>query len=412
MRIISLIIILITLCIFCNHAYAVSNNQNANSKDFQINGVGASFPYPLIDLWRIEYEKINNNVHLNYQSIGSGGGIKQHIEKTVDFAATDIPLKNHEKEIAIDTLHIPETLGGVVIIYNIPEFSNKGLKLTAKNIADIYLSKITRWNDKFIVSNNQEIKTLDKHIIPVRRSDSSGTTHILTNYLSLASTEFEKNIGNGKSVPWSAGVAAIGNEGVATIVRSTPYTIGYVELAYVFQTGMSFAYIQNADKTNFVEPTLESIAYAAKEMIDELPESDEDWSKVKIINAPGIMSYPLSSFTYLLIHNELSDVVKSLEHAKTLVQLIDWMITEGQSYSESLFYVKLPEKVSMIGKKGLSKIKYNNEFVFKHNSNNVKNDNIPEWIKNNAKWWSEGLISDKDYFNGLNYLISKNIIKM
>ena len=391
------------------------------SDQFQITGAGATFPFPLIDLWRVEYNKEFSNVNLNYQSIGSGGGVKQHIEKTVNFAASDAPLKHSEMEKAPNTLQIPEAIGGVVVAYNIPEIPDKGLKLTGAEIADIYLGKITRWNDPQIVQNNPELALPDEEIVVVKRSDGSGTTFVFTDYLSVVSSEFDEQIGKGKNVPWPLGIGAAGNEGVAGIVRSTPYSVGYVELAYAFQTGMSFAFIQNADETKFIEPTLGTISAASGGVSDSLPMSDGDWSQVTLVNAPGENSYPIASFTYLLVYKDLSLTTKSIEEAKTIVHMIHWMITEGQNHSESLLYVPLSESVIELGKQGLGKIKYGDEILFDYtgtvavasNKNNTStNSEIPQWIRDNAKWWAEGLITDQDYINGLQYLISQGVLKV
>ena len=334
------------------------------SENFQINAAGATFPFPLIDLWRVEYNKEFPNVNLNYQSIGSGGGVKQHISKTVNFAASDAPLKHSEMEKAPGTLQIPEAIGGVVVTYNIPEIPEKGLKLTGEDIAYIYLGKITKWNDERITQQNPGVSLPDKEIVLVKRSDGSGTTFVFTDYLSSVSREFDEKVGKGKNVPWPLGVGAAGNEGVAGIVRSTPYAIGYVELAYAFQTGMSFTFIQNGDGTNYVEPTLETISAASGGLADSLPASDGDWSKVTLVNAPGEDSYPIASFTYLLVYEDLSKATKSIEEAKAVVHMIYWMITEGQNHSESLLYVPLSDSVIELGKQGLAKVKYDGKILF------------------------------------------------
>lgn len=399
-----------------------------NSQQFAINAAGATFPFPLIDLWRVEYNKQYSNINLNYQSIGSGGGIKQHIEKTVNFAASDKPLKQSEAELAPGTLHIPEAIGGVVVAYNIPEVPDKGLKLTGQNIADIYLGKITKWNDPAIVANNPDLNLPDATIIATHRSDGSGTTFVFTDYLGTVSSEFDEHIGKGKSVPWgdvpnskATLVAAAGNEGVAGIVRSTEYAVGYVELAYAFQTGMSFAYVQNADGTAFVEPTLKSISAASAGLADSgLPAAHEDWSDVTMVNAPGSNSYPIASFTYLLVYENLEQAVKSTEEAKAVVHLIHWMITKGQEHSSTLLYVPLSDKVVEIGKQGLARVKYNGNTIWDfggivQHTNGLDESSeyeIPQWIRDNAKWWADGLISDSDYINGLQYLISQGILKV
>ena len=395
------------------------------SMQFAINGAGASFPFPLIDSWRVEYKKEFPNVNLNYQSIGSGGGVNQHIKKIVNFAASDAPLKQSEMELAPGSLQIPESIGGVVVTYNIPEVPDKGLRMTGEVIADIYLGKITRWNDPQIAQHNPEAALPDQEIIVAKRSDGSGTTFVFTDYLSTVSAEFYEKVGKGKTVQWptktdsdgndvSTGPASKGNEGVAVIVRSDPYTIGYVELAYAFQTGMSFAFVQNADKTAFIEPTLETISAASKGVAAKLPAADGDWSKVTLVNAPGADSYPIASFTYLLIYDDLAGSVKSIEEAKTVIHIIHWMITEGQKHSESLLYVPLPDKVAEIGKQGLGKVKYEGQELFEYSGPaDAESDyDIPDWIKENARWWADGLISDKDYINALQYLISEGILKI
>ena len=410
--IIALISIITVLTPFYANA-ALEPDLPPTDQDFQIIGAGASFPFPLIDLWRVEYNKEYQNVNLNYQSIGSGGGIKQHIEKTVNFAASDAPMKIAEVELAPGTLHIPEAIGGVVVAYNIPEIPDKGLKLTGNEIADIYLGKITKWNDPQIAQHNPELSLPDAEIIQIRRSDGSGTTFVFTDYLTTVSSEFDEIVGKGKSVPWSAGLGAAGNEGVAGTVLSTPYSIGYVELAYAFQTGMPYASVQNGDGTEFVEPTLDSISAASAGVADSLPSAEDDWSKVSIVNAPGNDSYPIASFTYLLVYENLEQATKSKEEAQAVVHLIHWMITEGQEYSSSLLYVPLSDSVIELGKQGLAKIKYNDEILWDYSgaASDSKYD-IPDWIRNNARWWADGMITDEDYVQGLQYMISQGILKI
>jgi len=391
-------------------------------QQFQINGAGATFPFPLIDLWRVEYNKLYSNVDLNYQSIGSGGGVKQHIEKTVDFTGTDAPLTTSERELAPKTLHIPEAIGGVTVVYNIPEIPNKGLKLTGNDIADIYLGKIKKWNDPKIAQNNPGVVLPNTDIVPVRRSDGSGTTFVFTDYLSTVSSEFEKTVGKGKSVQWPVGLGAAGNEGVAGTVRSTTYSIGYVELAYAFQTGMSFAFVQNGDKTAFIEPSLDSISAASAGVASTLPKAEADWGKVTLVNAPGKGSYPIASFTYLLVYENLEQSVKSKDQAKALVHMIHWMITDGQKHSSKLLYVPLSDPVKEIGKQALGRVKYNGETLFQYSgliSSNTSSGTspestyeIPQWIRNTAKWWADGQISDSEYIKSLQYLISRGILKV
>jgi len=398
-----------------NHSYETDENSKFSSASFSIHGAGASFPFPLLDLWRTEYKIIHPEINLNYQSIGSGGGIKQHIEHTIHFAATDVPLTKNEAELAPNTLHIPETLGAIAIIYNIPEMPHKGLKLTGTDLAEIYMGKITTWNDSKIQLTNPDIELPDAKIIPIRRSDSSGTTFIFTDYLSNLNTEFDTLVGAGKSVPLGTGVAVIGNEGVSSIVSSTPFSIGYVELAYALQTNSSFAYIENADHTNFVEPTMNSISSAATIMANDIPQSNESWDGVTIINSHGSNSYPLSSFTYLIIYEDLADIVSTKEHAVALVNLFYWMLTDGQNHSPSLFYAPLPSPIIKLGIDGISRLKYDGELLF-HDDEPIFTDsedrNLPIWIHNVAKWWINGMISDLEYVNHIRYLLNNAIIKL
>ena len=381
--------------------------------EFNLDGAGATFPFPLIDLWRVEYNKIYHNVNLNYQSIGSGGGIKQHIEKTVNFAASDAPMSESERDLAPGTITIPEAIGGVVVVYNIPEIPNKGLKLTGDEIADIFLGKITKWNDSRIAQHNPGVNLPDQEIVVAHRSDGSGTTFVFTEYLVSVSSEWDEKIGKGKSVPWPVGLAAAGNEGVAGIVKSTPYSIGYVELAYAFQTGMSYAFVQNHDGTGFIEPTLQSISAASSGVANSLPKAEDSWVGVNLVSAPGKDSYPIASFTYLLVYDDLKPVTKNKEQAKAVIHMIYWMITEGQKYSSDLLYVPLSDPVIELGKKGLSKVKYGGEVLWDYSGAvATKQYQIPKWIRDNAKWWAEGQISDQDYINGLQYLIQQGILKV
>jgi phosphate ABC transporter phosphate-binding protein len=385
---------------------------------YNLNGAGATFPFPLIDLWRVEYNKDFNNVNLNYQSIGSGGGIKQHIEKTVNFAASDAPLTEKERLLAPGTLHIPETIGGVAVTYNIPEIPDKGLKLTGKTIASIFTGNVTKWNDPMIVHDNPGMTLPDQEIVVAHRSDGSGTTFVFTDYLSKISEDWKNKVGTGKSVPWPKGLAAAGNEGVTGIIKSTTYSIGYVELAYAYQTGMDFAFIQNADRSAFIEPSLDSIASASSEVVDTLPAADQSWTTVSIVNAPGSGAYPISSLTYILLYDDLKEVAKNKEEAKAILHMIHWMITDGQEFSQSLLYVPLPDKLVELDKQGLSKVKYGGEILWKYDGSvkttepKTTESKLPSWIKNNAKWWADGLITDEEYIKALQYLVSQGILKV
>jgi phosphate transport system substrate-binding protein len=323
-----------------------------------LNGAGATFPFPLIDTWRVDYKNVKPNVNINYQSIGSGGGVKQFTEKTVDFGATDAPLTASEIQSAPGAVHIPETIGSVVAAYNIPSLPNKGLKLTGPVVADIFLGKITKWNDPKIQSLNPDVSLPAEDIIVVHRSDGSGTTYVWTDYLSNISTAWNDQIGKGKSVQWPVGIGGPGNEGVANAIRGSPNTIGYVELAYALTTQMPYAYIQN-QAGNFVEPTLDSTKAAVAAASQSLAKSDASWEHVSVVNAPGTNSYPIASFSYLLLFKELStnpniDQAK----AKALVDFISWAITDGQQVADDLSYVPLPQEVVQLNQKTLRSLTF------------------------------------------------------
>jgi phosphate transport system substrate-binding protein len=347
-----------------------------SDKQFQITGAGATFPYPLIDTWRVEYNKIYSNVNLNYQSIGSGGGVKQHTEKTVNFGATDAPLTTKERELAPGTLHIPEAIGSVVLAYYIPEVPKSGLKLTGENVADIYLGKIKKWNDPEIQENNPDLKLPDRPILVTRRSDGSGTTYVFTDYLSKVSTDWDKQVGKGKSVAWPTGVGAAGNEGVAWATRNTKYAIGYVELAYAKANEMTVAYLQNGDKTAFVEPTFDTVFEGAKAYpVEKIPKPEADWSQVSMVLAPGQNSYPIVSFTYLLVYEDINQAISDKDMANAFVHMLYWMITDGQKFSKPLGYVPLPTNIQELGKQGISRIKFDGEQLWSHSSTgSVKSD--------------------------------------
>jgi phosphate transport system permease protein/phosphate transport system substrate-binding protein len=326
-----------------------------------LNGAGATFPFPLIDTLRVEYQTVDPNVNINYQSIGSGGGVKQFTEKTVDFGASDAPLTPEEEANAPGTVHIPETIGSIVAAYNIPEVPDKGLKLTGPILADIFLGKITKWNDPQIAELNPELNLPDADIIVAHRSDGSGTTFVWTDYLSNVSPEWNDQVGKGKSVQWPTGIGAPGNEGVASAIRGSENTIGYVELAYALTTGIPFAFIQN-EAGNFVEPTLDSTEAAVAASAGSLPAGDESWNNVTLVNAPGNDSYPIASFSYLLLNKELADNPTMTEDkAKALVDFVNWAVTDGQQFAPELEYVPLPDEVVQLDQDTLSQITFNEQ---------------------------------------------------
>ena len=330
-------------------------------KSITINGAGATFPFPLIDTWRVDYQKVQPGVNINYQSIGSGGGVKQFTEKTVDFGASDAPLTQNESQKASGAVHIPETIGSVVAAYNIPSIPDKGLKLSGEVLADIFLGKITKWNDPKIQSLNTNKTLPGDEIVVVHRSDGSGTTFVWTDYLSSASPAWKEQLGKGKSVQWPVGIGAPGNEGVANAIKGTANTIGYIELSYALTTNTPFAFIQNKEGA-FVEATLASTKAAVESYVTSLPKGDGIWTNVSLVNGPGANSYPIASFSYILLYKEL-DTDPNLDQAKAkaLVDFISWAITDGQKTSESLNYVPLPDGVVKLNQDTLKSLTFNGQ---------------------------------------------------
>lgn len=323
-----------------------------------INGAGATFPFPLIDTWRVEYQNVKPDVNINYQSIGSGGGIKQFTEKTVDFGATDAPLNEEEEKKVTGAVHIPETIGSVVVAYNLPQISDKELKLTGPVIAEIFMGKITNWNDPKIKEINPDLDLPADSIHVVHRSDGSGTTFVFTDYLSNVSSQWEAEIGKGKSVPWPIGVGSPGNEGVSGSVISTPNSIGYVELSYELTTDLDSASIQNKEG-NFIKPSLNSTAAAISASATGLPKGTDSWKDVSVVNAHGGDSYPIASFTYLLLFKELGTNPSIDEaKAKALVDFISWAITDGQKFGSELGYVPLPGQVVKLDQETLKSLTF------------------------------------------------------
>jgi phosphate ABC transporter phosphate-binding protein/phosphate ABC transporter permease protein PstC len=355
--------LLLLLSAFFIGVFMPFGNSTAQQR-IELNGAGATFPFPLIDTWRVEYQKIKPEVNINYQSIGSGGGVKLFTEKTVDFGATDAPLTFLEMEKAPGAVHIPETIGSIVISYNIPEVPDKGLKLTGSILADIYLGKITKWNDPQIQKLNPDLFLPAQTIIVAHRSDGSGTTFVWTDYLSKVSTEWKAQVGKGKSVQWPTGIGAPGNEGVASTIKSTPYAIGYIELSYALTTRMTYAYLENQEG-NFIEPSINSVRAAAASSAKLLPRGDESWEQVSITEAPGKDSYPISSFSYILLYKELSTNprIDSMDKAQALVDFVSWAITDGQQFADDLAYVALPDDVVILNQETLRSLTYKSQPV-------------------------------------------------
>jgi phosphate transport system substrate-binding protein len=312
----------------------------------KLNGAGATFPNPIYSKWFSEYHKLHPDIEINYQSIGSGGGIRQVIAGTVDFGASDGPMTDDQlKEAKMKILHFPTVLGADVPAYNIPGV-NAELKFTPDALAGIFLGKITKWNDKALTGPNPGVSLPDRDIIVVHRSDGSGTTYIWTDYLSKISPEWQSQAGKGTSVKWPVGLGGKGNEGVAGSIRQLQGSIGYVELIYAVQNNISYGSVKNA-AGNFVKASLESVTAAAA----SAPKMPADF-RVSITNAPGKDAYPISSFTWLLIPAQANDSA----HSKILADFLNWMVTDGQKMTAALSYAPLPEGVVQKEKEAIKQV--------------------------------------------------------
>ncbi len=313
-----------------------------------ITAAGATFPYPIYNKWFTEYNQLHPNIKINYQSIGSGGGIKQVSEGTVDFGASDGPMNDQQlAEAKVKVMHIPTVLGADVPVYNIPGVS-KDLNFTGDEIADIYLGKITKWNDARLAKDNPGANLPDRAILPVYRSDGSGTTYIFTDYLSKVSPEWASRVGKGTSVKWPAGIGAKGNEGVAGMVRQAPYSFGYVELIYALQNKMAYGTVQNA-AGKYLQGSPAGVTAAAAAAAKTMP---ADY-RVSITNAPGAASYPISSFTWLLIPTHFNDPAK----AAAVKGFLTWMLDRGESEATSMGYAPLPAQVQTMVRHTIATIK-------------------------------------------------------
>jgi phosphate ABC transporter phosphate-binding protein len=331
-----------------------------------LSGAGATFPQPLLNAMILSYTSlIRTNVQISYQGVGSGQGIASLTAsltaKTVDFACSDAPLTASQRAAAPNVLHIPETIGAVTLAYNLPGIPT-GLHLTGQVLANIYLGTITNWNDQAIQSLNTGTTLPNQNIITVHRSDSSGTTNIFTKYLSNMSSTWASQIGNGTSVQWPGGLGASGNANVAATVNQTQYAIGYVELAYALQNGMTVAAIQNP-AGNWILPSLSTTTQAVQSLpTSGLPAGNQDWGSVSLLNTPGAQAYPIVSFTYILVYKELN-VVQGMDQNKAtqLVQFIWWVVHNGQQLSPNLQYAQLPANVVQIDEASIQSITFNGQ---------------------------------------------------
>ena len=334
------ILILVALAVFGLPAMA----------QLKLNGAGATFPYVIYSKWFDVYSK-KTGVQFNYQSIGSGGGIKQVTEGTVDFGATDAFLSDQQltdvkTKQGSDVLHIPTVMGAVVVVYNVPEIG-AGLRLNPETLAGIFLGEIVKWNDPKLAAINPNKTLPDLAIIVARRSDGSGTTNIFTDYLAKVSKTWAEKVGKGTSVNWPVGMGGKGNEGVAGVVKQAPGSIGYVELAYAVKNRLEYAKLQNK-AGEYVEPSFKAVSVAAAGAAKNMPED----LRVMITDADGKDSYPISAFTWLLVYKNSKDK----EKAKAIVGFLRWALTDGQQYAEDLYYAPLPKEVRTMAEKNIASI--------------------------------------------------------
>jgi len=316
-----------------------------------LNGAGATFPYPMYSKWFSEYHKLHSDVQVNYQSIGSGGGIRQLTEGTVDFGASDMPMTDQQlteaqAKLKTKVLNIPTVLGADVPAYNIPGVSGE-VKFTPDALAGIFLGRITKWNDKAITGANPGVNFPDKDIIVVHRSDGSGTTFIWTDYLSKVSADWKSQVGSGTSVKWPIGLGGKGNEGVAGSIRQLQGSIGYVELIYAVQNNIPYGSVRNSAGT-FLKASLDGVKAAAA----SAPKIPADF-RFSITNAPGKDAYPISSFTWLLVPVQAKDPAKG----KILSDFLSWMVTDGQNMTTALSYAPLPENVAAKVKEAIKQVR-------------------------------------------------------
>ena len=330
-----------------NTSAASSTASSSGSVD--LTGAGATFPYPLYSKWFSDYAKLTG-VKINYQSIGSGGGIRQLSEETVDFGASDSPMSDQELANAKGgpVLHIPTVLGAVVITYNVPGLSSP-INITPKAIADIFSGKITKWSDTRLTTLNPGVTLPNTDILVVHRSDGSGTTYIFTDYLTAAVPTWASSVGKGKEVKWPVGLGAKGNEGVAGQVKQSPGAIGYVELAYAKQNNLAIAAVQNK-AGKMIIASVPAVTAAAAGVARSLP-ANTDY-RISIVNAPGADSYPISSFTWILVYRHQRDAVKG----KKLVDFLNWALTDGEAEAPPLDYAPLPAEMASAVKAKLATI--------------------------------------------------------
>lgn len=352
MKLIYVVLLSALLVVSCG-----KKNPGTDGGNTLINGAGATFPYPLYSKWFFEYNKINPKATINYQSIGSGGGIRQITEGTVDFGASDSPMSDAEMQKANasngnnNIMNIPTVIGSVVLTYNIPEVK-QNINLTQKAIVDIFSGKITKWNDPEIANANPGVTLPAKEIIVCYRTDGSGTTYVFTDFLSKASADWKAQHGTAKDVRFPVGQGGKGNEGVTGLVKQLAYSIGYVEYVYATQNNLNYANVQNPGG-EFVTPSIESLTKAAEVSVAQMP----DDLRQSITNANGAGAYPISSYTYLLIFQNQKDQTKG----KILKEFLSWALTDGQKFANSLGYAPLPGIVVQKAQGKVTTINFNGQ---------------------------------------------------
>lgn len=342
----ALLAVVAILSVACSKSTNESGTT-ATSGNLLMNAAGATFPYPIYSKWFNEYHQLHPNLQINYQSIGSGGGIRQLHAGTVDFGASDMPLKDDLlKEMNLNIVQFPTVLGAVMPTYNIPGVTEE-LNFTPEALAGIYLGKITKWNDPEITKPNPGVHLPVNNIVVVHRSDGSGTTFVWTDYLSKVSPEWKSQVGSNTSVNWPVGLGGKGNEGVSGIVKQTPNSIGYVELIYAIQNHLLYGRVKNSSG-NFIKASLETVTDAAAGASDEMQKD----VRVSITNPSGKNAYPICSFTYLLIPKQIQDAQKR----EVIIGFLHWMLTDGQNMVEALNYARLPNAVVNIEMNSISQI--------------------------------------------------------
>jgi len=334
-----------------------ASSNNSGASEVRLQGAGATFPNPLYQKWFSEYNKLHSNAKFDYQSIGSGGGIKQISSNTVDFAGSDATMTDQQlQEAPAELLHIPSVLGAVVMTYNIPTLSGTSLKFSGDTISGIYLGNIKKWNDPKLVADNPGVNLPAADITVVSRSDGSGTTAIFTDYLSKVSPEWKDKVGAGTSVKWPVGLSAKGSEGVTGQVKQSPNSIGYVELIYAEQNKLPYADVKNA-AGQFVRPSIQTVTNAAAGSASSIPAD----LRVSITNAPGTDAYPISTFTYFLVYKDQKDQAKG----KALVDFLWWATHDGQKMAPDLIYAPLPAEVVQKDEEKIRSITYQGSPLYK-----------------------------------------------